>query len=214
MPEPASVPAPFLSVVVPFYNEADNAESMVGEVVAALRRYRGDWELLCVDDGSEDGTAQRLERAAGPWGDQVRVLRLRRNFGQTAALQAGIDASRGELIATLDGDRQNDPADLPRMVEELLERDLDLLAGWRRNRQDGYFLRLLPSRIANLLIRRVTGVRIRDYGSSRSGSRALHRHPGSARPRSITARAPAGAPSTVSRGRSAWFPTCWPCSFS
>jgi glycosyltransferase involved in cell wall biosynthesis len=164
MPEPASVPAPFLSVVVPFYNEADNAESMVGEVVAALRRYRGDWELLCVDDGSEDGTAQRLERAAGPWGDQVRVLRLRRNFGQTAALQAGIDASRGELIATLDGDRQNDPADLPRMVEELLERDLDLLAGWRRNRQDGYFLRLLPSKIANLLIRRVTGVRIRDYG--------------------------------------------------
>ncbi len=156
--------APFLSVIVPFYNEADNARQMVAEVVAVFDNYPGEWELLCVDDGSNDGTPARLEETAGEAGHRVRVLRLRRNFGQTAALQAGIDASRGELIATLDGDLQNDPADLPRMVEELLQRDLDLLTGWRRNRQDGYFLRLLPSRIANFLIRRVTGVRIRDYG--------------------------------------------------
>lgn len=160
----ASQQTPFLSVIVPFFNEADNARQMVAEVVAVLESYPGDWELLCVDDGSNDGTPARLAEVAGEAGHRVRVLRLRRNFGQTAALQAGIDGSRGELIATLDGDLQNDPSDLPRMVEELLQRDLDLLTGWRRNRQDGYFLRLLPSRIANFLIRRVTGVRIRDYG--------------------------------------------------
>jgi glycosyltransferase involved in cell wall biosynthesis len=96
----------------------------------------------------------------------VRVIRLRRNFGQTAAMQAGIDAARGELIATLDGDLQNDPADIPRMVEELLERDLDLLQGWRRQRQDGLVLRKIPSRIANRLIAKVTGVWLHDYGCS------------------------------------------------
>ncbi|AHE97243.1 glycosyltransferase family 2 protein [Thioalkalivibrio paradoxus] len=164
MSEPAPLSAPFLSVIVPFFNEAENAEKLVDEVTTVLGDYRGMWELLCVDDGSDDGTAERLERKAATAPERIRVLRLRRNFGQTAALQAGIDASRGELIATLDGDLQNDPADLPRMVDELLERDLDLLTGWRRNRQDGYLLRLLPSKIANALIRRVTGVRIRDYG--------------------------------------------------
>ncbi|AGA35174.1 glycosyl transferase, family 2 [Thioalkalivibrio nitratireducens DSM 14787] len=164
MSEPVPPPAPFLSVIVPFFNEAENAEKLVEEVTTVLGDYRGMWELLCVDDGSDDGTAERLERKAATVPERIRVLRLRRNFGQTAALQAGIDASRGELIAMLDGDLQNDPADLPRMVDELLERDLDLLTGWRRNRQDGYFLRLLPSKIANALIRRVTGVRIRDYG--------------------------------------------------
>lgn len=157
-------PAPFLSVVVPFYEETENAAAMVAAVASAVGDYPGGWELICVDDGSADDTADRLEAAGEAWGDRVRVLRLRRNFGQTAALQAGIDASRGEVIATLDGDLQNDPADLPRMVDEMLERDLDLLAGWRRDRQDGFLLRLIPSRIANALIRRVTGVRISDYG--------------------------------------------------
>jgi glycosyltransferase involved in cell wall biosynthesis len=157
-------PAPFLSIVVPFFNEAENAQQMVSEVTRVFQDFPHAWELICVDDGSEDGTGPALEAAAAISAGRVRVLQLRRNFGQTAALQAGIDASQGELIATLDGDLQNDPADLPRMVDELVQRDLDLLAGWRRNRQDGFFLRLLPSRIANFLIRRVTGLRIRDYG--------------------------------------------------
>ena len=157
-------PAPFLSIVVPFFNEAENAQQMVSEVVRVFEDYPHAWELICVDDGSEDGTGPALEAAAATSEGQVHVLQLRRNFGQTAALQAGIDTCRGELIATLDGDLQNDPADLPRMVDELVQRDLDLLAGWRRNRQDGFFLRLLPSRIANFLIRRVTGLRIQDYG--------------------------------------------------
>jgi glycosyltransferase involved in cell wall biosynthesis len=161
---PSATPTPFLSIVVPFFNEAENAQQMVAEVVQVFAASPYPWELLCVDDGSEDGTVPALETAARRAGTQVRVLCLRRNFGQTAALQAGIDASHGELIATLDGDLQNDPADLPHMVDELLRRDLDLLAGWRRNRQDGFFLRLIPSRIANFLIRRVTGLRIRDYG--------------------------------------------------
>lgn len=155
---------PALSVIVPFYDEEDNAAALVDEIVAAVSSQPGGWELICVDDGSADATRDVLRRAADRHGRNVRVIVLRRNFGQTAALQAGIDASHGEIIATLDGDLQNDPADIPRMVQELLSRDLDLLAGWRKNRQDGFLPRRLPSLIANRLIARVTGVRIRDYG--------------------------------------------------
>ena len=125
-----------LSVVIPMYNEADNVAPMLAGVHAGLTGYPGPWELICVDDGSVDGTGQRLKEEAARYGVHVRVLQLRRNFGQTAAMQTGIDAARGELVATLDGDLQNDPADIPRMVEEMLERDLDMLAGWRKQRQD------------------------------------------------------------------------------
>jgi glycosyltransferase involved in cell wall biosynthesis len=105
-------------------------------------------------------------QTAERYGPHVRVIRFRRNFGQTAAMQAGFDAARGALIATLDGDLQNDPADIPRMVDELIERDLDLLQGWRRDRQDALVMRKIPSRIANRLIGRVTGVELHDYGCS------------------------------------------------
>jgi glycosyltransferase involved in cell wall biosynthesis len=155
-----------LSLVVPMYEEAENVTPLLGRVHEGLADYPGPWELVCVDDGSRDGTGERLEAAAGDYGPHVRIIRLRRNFGQTAAMQAGLDAARGELIATLDGDLQNDPADIPRLVGELLERDLDLLQGWRRRRQDGLLLRKVPSRIANRLIARVTGVRLHDYGCS------------------------------------------------
>ena len=157
---------PTLSVVIPMYQEIDNVEPMVARVHEGLADYGGDWELICIDDGSRDGTGERLRKLAERTGSHVRVIRLRRNFGQTAAMQAGFDASRGELIATLDGDLQNDPADIPRLVDELLERDLDLLQGWRRQRQDGLILRKIPSRIANRLIGRVTGVALHDYGCS------------------------------------------------
>jgi glycosyltransferase involved in cell wall biosynthesis len=162
---PMSAPAPSLSVVIPMYNEADNVAPMLAGVHAGLAGYAGPWELLCVDDGSRDATPRLLREQAGQYGAHVRVIRLRRNFGQTAAMQTGITAARGELIATLDGDLQNDPADIPRMVRELLERDLDLLSGWRRRRQDDS-TRKLFSRVANRLIGRVTGVRIHDYGCS------------------------------------------------
>jgi glycosyltransferase involved in cell wall biosynthesis len=139
---------------------------MLEGVHEGLAAYAGPWELICVDDGSPDETGARLVDQARRFGSHVRVIRFARNFGQTTAMQAGIDAARGELIATLDGDLQNDPRDIPRMVEELLDRDLDLLAGYRANRQDAWLGRKLPSRIANLLIGRITGVRLRDYGCS------------------------------------------------
>jgi len=154
-----------LSVVVPLYQERDNAAPLVEAVERALAEYPGRWELICVDDGSTDGTVEALRAEAVRRDGHLRVIELRRNFGQTAAMQAGIDAARGTLVATLDGDLQNDPADIPRMIEELYQRDLDLLCGWRRKRQDNA-LRRIPSRLANRLIGRATGVRIHDYGCS------------------------------------------------
>ena len=162
--DPAARPA--LSVVIPMFDEVDNVAPMLARVHEGLADYGGAWELICVDDGSRDGTGAQLMKLAAGYGSHCRVIRLRRNFGQTAAMQAGFDAARGELIATLDGDLQNDPADIPRMVDELLARDLDLLQGWRRDRQDALVLRKIPSRIANALIGRVTGVALHDYGCS------------------------------------------------
>jgi glycosyltransferase involved in cell wall biosynthesis len=154
-----------LSVVIPLYEEQDNVAPLLEAVHTGLAGYAGPWELICVDDGSTDGTGKRLVAQADRFGDHVRVIRLRRNFGQTAAMQAGIDAARGELIATLDGDLQNDPADIPRLLDELQARDLDLLQGWRRQRHDDP-LRKFFSRVANRLIAKVTGVNLHDYGCS------------------------------------------------
>jgi glycosyltransferase involved in cell wall biosynthesis len=148
------------------YKEEDVAQLLVERVHDGLSDYQGNWELVCVDDGSPDQTVVRLKAAAEQFGNQVRVIELQRNFGQTAAMQAGIDAARGELIVTMDGDLQNDPKDIPRMVDELIERDLDLLQGWRVNRQDAAIKRKLPSKIANRLIAKITGVKLHDYGCS------------------------------------------------
>ncbi len=163
---PAALAPHRLSLVVPLYNEQDNVEPLLAGIHAALADYPMPWELIVVDDGSSDGTHERLRDAARRWGRHVRVLELQRNFGQTAAMQAGIDAARGEVIATLDGDLQNDPADIPRLVGRLLSEDLDLVVGWRRNRQDNVWLRTIPSRIANRLIGNITQVRLHDYGCS------------------------------------------------
>jgi glycosyltransferase involved in cell wall biosynthesis len=119
-----------------------------------------------VDDGSTDRTAERLKQASMRHPDQVCAVILRRNFGQTAAMQAGIDMAQGSIIATIDGDLQNNPRDIPRMVHRLLDEDLDLLVGWRRQRQDNLWFRRVPSWIANRLIVRVTGVALHDYGCS------------------------------------------------
>jgi glycosyltransferase involved in cell wall biosynthesis len=157
---------PTLSIVIPMYREQDNVAPMVARVHEGLAGYGGPWELVCVDDGSPDETGKRLVAEAKKYGAHVRIICFARNLGQTAAMQAGIDAARGDLIATLDGDLQNDPADIPRMVDELLARNLDLLCGKRANRQDAWLSRKLPSKIANRIIARVTGVRITDYGCS------------------------------------------------
>ncbi|WP_082702525.1 glycosyltransferase family 2 protein [Pseudacidovorax intermedius] len=169
----AAPPPPHrLSIVVPMYNEVENAAALVDAVQAALAHYPAPWELIVVDDGSQDGTGPALERRAAEVGPHVRVLRLARNFRQTAAMQAGIDAARGDVIVTLDGDLQNDPRDIPRLVQRLLAEDLDIVAGWRRHRQDGLWLRKLPSRLANRLIRRVTGLDFEDLGCSLKAFRA------------------------------------------
>jgi glycosyltransferase involved in cell wall biosynthesis len=155
-----------LSVIVPLYQERENVEPLLARVHEGLESFEDPWELILIDDGSRDGTGQALTELGRRYGPHVRVLCFRRNFGQTAAMQAGFDAARGRLIASLDGDLQNDPADIPRLVDELLARDLDLLQGWRRERQDALLLRKVPSRIANSLIAWVTGVRLHDYGCS------------------------------------------------
>jgi dolichol-phosphate mannosyltransferase len=153
-----------LSVVIPLFNEQESVTPLVSQLLASLRPLQEPFELVLVDDGSSDGTAQALEELSQRTPELVAVL-LRRNYGQTAAMAAGFDASAGEEIVTLDGDLQNDPADIPLMVHKLRE-GYDLVSGWRHQRQDAALSRLLPSLVANRLIARVTGVRLHDYGCS------------------------------------------------
>lgn len=163
---PDGLPEHTLSVVVPMYNEAENVEPLLARIHLALDPYPWPWEVVLVDDGSSDDTPAELERWAAHYGPHVRVVELVRNFKQTAAMQAGLDAARGSVIVTMDGDLQNDPIDIPRLAYRLLTENLDLVAGWRKNRQDGLWLRKIPSRIANRLIARMTGVHLKDYGCS------------------------------------------------
>jgi glycosyltransferase involved in cell wall biosynthesis len=156
---------PRLSVVIPLYKEEDNVERLVDELHAALETYPGEFELVLVDDGSTDRTREMLLDARANRGDHIMVISHRRNLGQTQAMQTGLQAARGDVIAFMDGDLQNDPADIAAMVEKLETDHLDLLCGWRKNRQDTLD-RTLPSRMANWLIGRVSGVALHDYGCS------------------------------------------------
>lgn len=155
-----------VSIIVPFYNEEGNVLALVERVHTALAEFALPWELVLVDDGSTDATLERLRAATAQYGQHVFVVELQRNFGQTAAMQAGIDQAQGSLLVTLDGDLQNDPADIPAMIADLQARKLDLLVGWRKDRKDTLILRKIPSRLANRLIRKVTGVYLHDYGCS------------------------------------------------
>jgi glycosyltransferase involved in cell wall biosynthesis len=154
-----------LSIVIPLHNEAENVQPLVTQVRSAMTEFPIAWEAIFVDDGSSDDTLARLVDAAEQ-DHNISIIELQRNFGQTAAMQAGIDAASGTIIATLDGDLQNDPSDVPRLVHRLINEDLDLVSGWRVSRTDGFWLRRLPSLAANALIGRVTGVRLHDYGCS------------------------------------------------
>ncbi len=167
-PEPspqAMGAAPALSVVVPLYNEEASLPFLVKQLLEALHPLGRPFELVLVDDGSRDGTPELLRDLARSVPELVAVL-LRRNYGQTAAMAAGFDACRGAVIVTLDGDLQNDPADIPLLLATLEEQGYDLVSGWRHQRQDAALSRLLPSLLANRLIARVTGVRLHDYGCS------------------------------------------------
>lgn len=153
-----------VSVVVPMHDEVDNLSDLVGRIEAALRPTAWRFELICVDDGSADGTDRLLRSLAAerPW---LHAVCLARNYGQSSALQAGFDRVRGRYVVTLDADLQNEPLDIPLLVERLeADEEIDMVSGWRRERQDHALSRRLPSALANRLISRATGVALHDYG--------------------------------------------------
>ncbi|MEL6442056.1 MAG: glycosyltransferase family 2 protein [Cyanobacteria bacterium J06621_8] len=153
-----------LSVVVPIYNEAESIEALVQAIADTVRLTNLSYEIICVDDGSKDGSTNILTSIANARTDLKAVI-LRRNYGQTPAMAAGFESAKGKVIITLDGDLQNDPADIPMLLAKLDE-GYDLVSGWRRKRQDAALTRLLPSKIANIIIAKVTGVKLHDYGCS------------------------------------------------
>ncbi len=154
---------PSLSLIVPVYNEEKNLPFLIEAIHKTLDPLPYSWEVVLVDDGSEDGSLQVLTELAENDSERLRVVSFRRNFGQTAAIAAGLDYARGEIIVLLDADMQNDPADIPMLLDKLSE-GYDLVSGWRKKRRDTFLTRTLPSNLANMLISRVTGVPLHDYG--------------------------------------------------
>lgn len=152
-----------LSIIVPVYNEEDNLDLLFNAIQDSLKTLEMEWELILVDDGSQDKSLVKIREIVNANPGRVSAVVLRRNFGQTAALAAGIDHARGEILVLLDADLQNDPADIPLLVAKIQE-GYDVVSGWRYNRKDNFITRTLPSRIANWLITVTTGVRLHDYG--------------------------------------------------
>ncbi len=152
-----------ISIVIPLYNEEENIRELHSSLKPVMDSVGDEYEIIFIDDGSTDKTLPLLQEIQQE-DDTVIVLSLRRNFGQTAAFAAGFDYSRGDIIITMDGDLQNDPRDIPRLLE--LMKDNDLVSGWRKRRKDPFLSRRLPSLIANSLISKVTGVNLHDYGCS------------------------------------------------
>jgi glycosyltransferase involved in cell wall biosynthesis len=157
-------PTPHLSVVIPIHYEEESIPTLYERLTSVLAQLPGGYEIIAVDDGSRDRSFALLRELARD-DRRLRVVRFRRNFGQTAAFTAGFERARGEVVVTIDADLQNDPADIPRLLDKLGE-GYDVVSGWRKNRQDAFLSRTLPSRIANGLISRVTGTRLHDYGCS------------------------------------------------
>lgn len=150
-----------LSLVITVYNEEDNIEPLLAKINESLASYQGTYEVILVDDGSTDSTVAKVKA----YGDEhAKLVIFNKNYGQTTAMSAGIDYAEGEYIATLDGDLQNDPSDIPAMIDKLEKEDWDVVAGVRANRKDGMVLRKIPSGIANAMIRKLTGVHLHDYG--------------------------------------------------
>jgi glycosyltransferase involved in cell wall biosynthesis len=154
-----------ITLVAPIYNEVENIDPFFAEVIPVLESMNRPFEIVAVDDGSSDGSYEKLKaiHTADP---RVKVVRFRANFGQTAAFSAGFDKAAGDLIVTIDADRQNDPADIPAMIAKLESENLDIVAGWRYDRQDDFVSRKLPSMIANKVISATTNVHLHDYGCS------------------------------------------------
>jgi glycosyltransferase involved in cell wall biosynthesis len=153
----------YLSIIIPLYNEEESVEKLVSKITDVGRQFDFRYEIMLVDDGSTDATWQTIERLTAEV-LQVRGIKLRRNFGQTSAMVAGFESAAGEIIVTMDGDLQNDPSDIPKLLSKMQE-GFDIVSGWRKERKD-HFSRVLPSRIANYIISITTGVRLHDYGCS------------------------------------------------
>ncbi len=151
-----------ISVVIPAYNEEENIPILYEKLKSVLDKLSEDYEIIIVDDGSADGTYQVLKSLSSK-DDKLKVIKFKRNFGQTAAMYAGFQHAKGDVIITLDADLQNDPEDIPLLLQKLKE-GYDVVSGWRKDRKDPFFSRKLPSMIANWIIARVTGVHIHDYG--------------------------------------------------
>lgn len=169
----SSPAAPDVSIVVPVYNEIGNVDGLIERIAAAMQGQPWSFELIAVDDGSEDGSGQRLCELADtrPW---LRAVLLARNYGQSSALQAGFERVRGRYVVTLDADLQNEPGDIPLLLQRLEDdQGIDMVSGWRKDRQDAAISRKLPSRIANRLISWATGVHLHDYGCA---LKAYRRH--------------------------------------
>jgi len=161
---------PKLSIIIPVYNERDSIEPLLGRVCETMEGCGVEWEVLVINDGSTDGTAALLDRMASEH-QRLKVIHFRRNFGQTAAIMAGFDFAAGDVIIPMDGDGQNDPADIPRMLAKL-EEGFEVVSGWRKDRQDDAIRRNIPSILANRLISSVSGVRLHDFGCSLKAYRA------------------------------------------
>ncbi|MET0533099.1 MAG: glycosyltransferase family 2 protein [Steroidobacter sp.] len=163
-------PRPRLSIIVPLYNEEESIRPLYAAIVQALGDIGCTFEMVFVDDGSKDKTVE-IAREIARIDSRLRLVKFRRNYGQTPAMAAGIEHARGEILVTMDGDLQNDPADIKHLLAQI-EAGFDIVVGWRHNRQDKLVTRKIPSRIANLLIGKVTGVPIRDNGCSLKAFRA------------------------------------------
>lgn len=154
----------YLSIIIPFYNEQENAASLCSEINVVLANISESYELILVNDGSKDGTLDVLHKLSSD-DPNIIIVDLLRNYGQTAAMMAGFDYARGEIIIAMDGDGQNDPASIPELLKKL-EEGYDVVSGWRKDRKDKAITRKLPSKIANKLISKVSGVKLNDYGCS------------------------------------------------
>ena len=159
-----------ISIISPVFTELENLEKFVESVTKVMASTNMSWELIIIDDGSDDGSSKIVKRIGRQ--ENIRSILLSKNYGQTSAIQAGFDLAVGKYFVTIDSDLQNDPKDIPSLIQKLIGEELDLVVGWRKDRKDNFFLRNLPSILANKLIGTITGVKLHDYGCSLKAYRA------------------------------------------